>query len=230
MRNLAVAAILALLVAAGLGVGYFAEIGGRQSSSDISTSASVLSSSHTILGLELYVRLSSESTGTLAISINETNLLDRVNNVTGQENWPYPNPPTLPCGNYDDIPIQYAILQGVYGQDNFTTATALTLYNTSIQASCPTMIGPWHYILFSPLGDNVTYGSTYGGVNNLVSMNVSESGYWTGSGSTAAFHKFSARSYTVLVEDEWGKVVLLPFSVNDNGAMVLPSTLGTAVG
>ena len=45
-------------------------------------------------------------------------------------------------------------------------------------------------------------------------------GYWTGSGTTASFHQFPPGIYTVLAEDEWGNVVLLPFTVAGNAISI----------
>lgn len=216
----ALLAVIAAIIAAGVVGTGFLLAGGGSSTQTIQPSTS---GQYSPRGLELFLRLHTNITGTLLISANETNLLDRVNNVTAQEDWAYPGASNSsePCGNYDQIPLEYAILPGVYGKDNYTGAPALTLYNPGIGYSCPTIIAPWKYILFSPLGDNVSYLSTYGGEDNLVSWNFSESGYWTGHGSTASYQKFPVGSNTFLMEDEWGSVALLTFRVNENGDFIV---------
>jgi hypothetical protein len=160
------------------------------------------------LGLRLGLQISVNATGALSIETNESNLLDRVNNVTTANDWPYPNTDSLPCGDFDQFPIEYAVLQGYYGTGNYTSASALTVYNTGVTYSCPTMTAPIPYFLFAPLSDNASFlsgpGSSY-----LLSADYTVTGYWTGSGT---FHQFPPGVYTALVEDEWGDVVLLHFT------------------
>jgi hypothetical protein len=175
------------------------------------------STEDTRLGLKLGLRVSSNATGALSISSNATNLLDKVNNVTTADDWPYPDTGSYPCGNFNQFPVEYAVLQGHYGASNYTSAGAFTLYDTGEVYPCPTSIAPLPYLLFAPLGDNVTFIFSSGQKGGyLVSASYSVTGYWTGSGTTASFHQFPPGTYTVLVEDEWGNVVLLPFTVRDN--------------
>jgi hypothetical protein len=166
------------------------------------------------LGLQLDLRISVNATGALSIQTNETNLLDKVNNVTtAADDWPYPDPGTLPCGDYNQFPIQYAVLQGYYDLGNYTSARALTLYDTTGVYLCPTMSAPIPYLLFAPLSDNASSFISSGQESSyLVSANYSSTGYWTDSQSTAVFHPFPRGIYTILVDDEWGDVVLLHFT------------------
>ncbi len=168
------------------------------------------------LGLRLSLHISANATGALSISTNETNLLNKVNNVTAANDWPYPNTNSNPCGNYDQIPTEFAVLQGHYDMSNYTSASSLTLYDPGDFYSCPTEVFPGPYLLFAPLSDNVSrsYSSGYES-SFLASASYSVTGYWTGSGNTASFHQFSPGIYTVLAEDEWGNVVLLPFTVGN---------------
>jgi hypothetical protein len=177
------------------------------------TEAATVNSS---LGLRLGLQISTNATGTLLVSANETNLLSRVNNVTTANDWPYPNAGTLPCGDFNQFPIQYAVLQGYYDPSNYTSASALTLYDTGGFYDCPTMIAPIPYVLFAPLSDNASFLFSSGQEGSyLVSANYSSTGYWTGSQSTAAFHPFPRGIYTIIVEDEWGDVVLLHFTESE---------------
>jgi hypothetical protein len=168
-------------------------------------------------GLRLGLQISLNSTNVLSVSANETNLVNNVENVTTANNWPYPDTGTLPCGNYDQFPIQYAVLQGYYDLSNYTSSTALTLYNTGVVVLCPTMSAPLHSLFFAPLSDDVSFYSPNNQDGFVVSANYSPvSGYWTGSQTTAWFHLFPQGVYTVLAEDEWGNVVLLHFTESDS--------------
>jgi hypothetical protein len=182
---------------------------GTTSSAQISTSFA--SGQGTPPGLKLSLQISTNATGALSISTNETNVLDRVNNVTTADNWRYPNTDSLPCGNFNQFPIEYAVFQGHYDASNYTSASALTMYDPGLFLPCPTAEALPAYLLFAPLSDNASYPSGQGSL--MVSASYSVTGYWTGSGNTAAFHQFPSGIYTVLAEDEWGNVVLLPYTV-----------------
>jgi hypothetical protein len=146
----------------------------------------------------------------LSIQTNESNILNRVNNVTTANDWPYPNTGSLPCGDYDQFPIEYAVLQGYYDASNYTSASALTLYDPGVTYLCPTVSASIPYFLFSPLSDDASFSFSSGQNNSyLLSADYSVTGYWTGSG---IFHQFPPGVYTALVEDEWGNVVLLHFT------------------
>lgn len=142
------------------------------------------------LGVTLGLQISTNASGGLSISTHETNLLNRVNNVTTAGNWSYPNVNSEPCGNSDQFPIEYAVLQGNYDTSNYTSASALTLYDPGDVYLCPTEIFPGTYLFFAPLSDNVSHFSAGQEASFLASASYSTTGYWTRSGSTASFHKF----------------------------------------
>jgi hypothetical protein len=168
-------------------------------------------------GLTLGLRISANAAGVLSISSNVTNLLNKVNNVTTANHWPYPNPDSLACGDYDQFPIQFAVFQGYYDASNFSSASDLTLYNTAYLYPCPTVSAPAPYLLFAPLSDNVSrFDSSPQEGSYSVSTTDTVSGYWTGSQSTAVFHHFSAGTYTALAEDEWGDAALSHFTVSSD--------------
>ncbi len=103
--------ILAVVVILVVGtILYALSSAGRAPSIQIPTS--VVSGQAAPLGLTLNLRISTNATGALLVSTNETNLLSRVNNVTTADDWPYPNTNSAPCGDYNQFPIQYAVLQG----------------------------------------------------------------------------------------------------------------------
>lgn len=165
--------------------------------------------------LRLNLTIGSNGGTNITISAEESNLLDLVNNVTTANAWPFPDTDSLACGNYDQFPIQYAVLQGSYGTNNYTLGSPLTLYDTAIAYPCPTIATPAPYLLFGPLSDNASRYFPQGQEeeNFTVSANYSVTGYWTGSQSTAAYHQFPPGTYTVLAEDEWGDVALLHFTL-----------------
>jgi hypothetical protein len=169
------------------------------------------------LGSTLGLHISANAGGPLSIFANVTNLLNRVNNVTTANDWPYPSPDSAACGDYDQFPIQYAVFQGYYDASNYTSAADLSLYNTAYLYQCPTESAPAPYLLFAPLSDNVSrFDSSPQDGSYLVSADYSVTGYWTGSQSTSAFHHFQPGVYTVLAEDEWGGAALLHFTVSSN--------------
>ncbi|MDA4123712.1 MAG: hypothetical protein OK456_11085 [Thaumarchaeota archaeon] len=208
--RLAASVVLLVVIGASLIGAAYLRIG-QSGTSTTSTSSASSTLSRFGTGLKLNLQVSTNATGALSISVNETNLLDRANNVTTADNWPYPNTSSLPCGNFEQFPIEYAMLQGNYNAGNYTSASALAMYDPGLFLPCPTAIALPAYLLFAPLGDNASYPSGQGSF--LVSASCSVTGYWTGSGNTAAFQQFPPGIYTVLAEDEWGNVVLLPFTV-----------------
>jgi hypothetical protein len=229
-RKVAVAskgvAILVIVVIGVVAIGFIAlnmQPKGATSTSSSETSSvatsiqipvSAASAQDSSLGLKLDLSISVSAEGALTISTNESNLLDRVNNVTSTNEWLYPNTGSYPCGNWDQFPTEYAVLQGYYDVGNYSSASSLTLYNTTIAYPCPTMTGPIAYLLFSPLSDNSSryFGPSGSAGSLVVSDQYAMTGYWTGSGTTASFHKLPSGTYTVLAEDEWGNIVLLHFT------------------
>ena len=208
--------VAALLISAAI---YALSIAERAPSIQIPTS--VVSGEDASLGLILGLHISTNATGALLISTNETNILSRVNNVTTANDWPLPDINSYPCGNYNQFPIQYAVFQGRYELSNYSSGVSLTLFNPAEIYSCPTESNPGPYLLFAPLSDNASYRFPSGGLGSYpVSAMYSLSGYWTGSQSGSAFHHFSSGFYTVLVENEWGDVVLLHFEVGSTGTLV----------
>jgi len=197
-------------------------------------SASALNSS---LGLRLSLDLSTNSTGTVIVAVDERNTVGQLNNVTARHLWPVNNaaanlflwtqngcgPPLLPVG--------YEVLQGNYGRNNFTQGIPLAL-----EAQMNSYCGPQsltNYYAFDPLSDRVS--NIY---NNPVNSTGTWSGFWIGdvgngpeevSGSPCpglpspssdssykcplVFNQFALGTYTVVAGDEWGQVVILHFVV-----------------
>lgn len=193
------------------------------------------------LRLDLVVAPSNGSLGSIVININEYNTLDQVNNVTIENNWNYSEQYLNPfdgCGLTE--PLGLAIFQGYYDLANYTRASALTLYNTSVAISCTTTVNvPTSYYSIRAQSDQaaVVYPSTnFVDLNTTLSLSFTTKGYWTGgigSGSSAAFHVFPSGNYTVLAADEWGKVVLVHFVISGTGSTTAssqPQTTSTGYG
>ncbi len=172
-------------------------------------------------GLRLEAELSADSSfGVVTIRLDAFNTLNVVNNVTARDLWPYSEAQlNYPCGNWGKFPIAYAIFQGNYRTNNYTTAVALTLYNTSSHYSCPTVAPPIVYYQFSPQSDHAQsfFSSQLPAYTENFSITTQTSGYWSGgldTGTLASFHRFPRGAYTVMVEDEWGDLLFLHFRAN----------------
>jgi hypothetical protein len=216
LRIVILVVLAALLISAAI---YALSIEERAPSIQIPTS--VVSGEDASLGLMLGLHISTNATGSLLVSANETNILSRVNNVTTANDWPLLDINSYPCGNYNQFPIQYAVFQGSYDLSNYSSGVSLTLYNPAAVYLCPTESNPGPYLLFAPLSDNMSYRFPSGDLGSYpVSAVYSLLGYWTGSQSSSAFHHFSSGFYTVLVENEWGNIVLLHFEVGSTSMLI----------
>jgi hypothetical protein len=185
------------------------------------TTAFVLNSSNG-LGLSIQVAHPYNASDTIlygnfTITIKESNFLNSVNNVTEANEWKYTQDSLSPCGpDPMAYPVRFAVVQGLYGQDNYNSSKALPLYNPGNLYPCgkvEVLGGPYAYG-FQPLSDAFSFpsGSTQQEVG-AASLTISTRGYWTGGQNNvpAAFKTFPSGYYTVIAADEWGNVVLLQF-------------------
>jgi hypothetical protein len=164
------------------------------------------SSDHLGLSLQAEPDLNGNYTFTVRVS----NLLNSVNNVTEADEWNPTQDSLNPCGPPGSNPVEFSVVQGHYGQNNYTSSVALPFYNTAGLIGCVAGGGGSGAYAFQPLSDSFLFpsGST---IPEYASATISTSGYWTGGrGSVAAaFIPFSPGVYTVIGADEWGDVVLL---------------------
>ena len=186
----------------------------------LNTTTSDAISGHDV-GLRLEGELSAESSfGVVTIKLDVLNTLSVVNNVTARDMWPYSEARlNYPCGNWGQFPIAYAIFQGNYGTNNYTSAVALILYDTSTSYSCPTVAPPIVSYQFSPQSEHAQsfFSSHQPAYTEDFSINTRASGYWSGgldTGIPASFHLFPRGAYTVMIEDEWGDLLLLHFTAS----------------
>jgi hypothetical protein len=151
--------------------------------------------------------------GSYTFIVRESNLLNSVNNVTGAKaiEWAYPQnslgpvPPVL----WGEV-VELAVVQGHYGENNYTSSKALVFYNGPCTCAPQTELGdPPPVYAFQPLND--TFIAYKGAYTLAASASINTRGYWTGgqNGVGIAFEPFPPGAYTVIGADEWGGVVLL---------------------
>jgi hypothetical protein len=174
------------------------------------------------LRLDLLVAPSNGSLGSLVINVDEYNTLGVTNNASLANDWLYPPTSLNPYDNCGAPgPVGFAIFQGNYGLDNYTTAKALTLYNSTFAFTCTTTYQGNYEYSFSPESNLVFFANSGKTLYNFSALlSFTAKGYWTGgfgTGLGATFHNFPAGTYTVLAADEWGKVVLVQIVVSTAG-------------
>jgi hypothetical protein len=170
--------------------------------------------------LRLNLTLSTNSAGVLNVTIGEFNTLDHVNNATEASGFP---PATNKTDFYEwnggicsDSPIGYEVIQGNYGEDNFTQGTALALAIQS-PVQCVELEGSSNNYIFKPLSD-------------VANLSRASSGFWMGSleaysGNSCSndldpspschlsFIPFPPGTYSVVAGDVWGQIVVLHFTI-----------------
>jgi hypothetical protein len=152
--------------------------------------------------------------GSYTFTVRESNLLNAVNNVTEADGWVHIGDSAGPCGPDPYVnPVEFAVVQGRYGQNNYTASEALPFFNPTILNGCGevTITGGSNAYGFQPLSDAFTFpiGSAQPEVG-AASVTITTSGYWTvGQNGVAAITPFPLGAYTVIGADEWGDVVFL---------------------
>lgn len=166
------------------------------------------------VGLSLVLRSAADNSsgGSLRITVEELNTLNRVNNVSAASSW------RIAAGNlrgpYETTMVGYAIYRGNYDVRNFTSGTPLWLTEAGVERRSCTPCPPPTYYLFQPMSDNATTspGRMFWFTSNRsMSINFTEniSGYWI---SSTDFKVFPAGAYTVVALDEWGQATVLHFT------------------
>ena len=224
MRREGLAAVIAILVVASLGIGYLSGTSTRttetmtsvststvtSTTTSISTETSVLthgilvpvSSASTLdptTGLSLNLNLSTNYNGWVILTVYEFNTFDRANNVSAADSWPSNTLFRWVQEPYEENVgmAGYEMLQGNYGLSNFTQGTALWLQPPPSLLGCCGEAAPPTSYAFQPLSEANVLSGSY-------------PGYFAG-GST--YTPFSPGTYTVLAGDEWGDVAILHFIV-----------------
>jgi hypothetical protein len=191
-------------------------------SSTSSTSTSTGSTDGLALRLSLNASVVSQGQG-VSLSMGEWNTLDVQNEVKSSNAWPVHGLGVGPCGplNY---PFGFEIVSGYYADAaGLNSAQKVQLYEPG-EYPCPMILSGITGYSFYPLSDvaNVT-GPCASGISSCFSeamnMTVVVSRYWNGNSSAP----LSAGTYTVVVGDEWGSLLLGHFEVAaGSGRVILP--------
>jgi hypothetical protein len=100
----------------------------------LGNTALVLNSSD---GLGLSIQVIEGLNGNYTFTVRESNLLNSVDNVTETDGWAYPQDSVRPCGPDPNAnPVELAVVQGHYSQDNYTSGKALPFYNIGYPYPC----------------------------------------------------------------------------------------------
>jgi len=181
------------------------------------TSSSASSSS----GLSLDLSVTSFN-GSVTINVEEYNTLGNTYNITAANNWPSTQSSLFfpPCPDVwpPVLPVNFALFEGYYAQSNFTSAKALVI-QPDIGYSCTIAIGQpgvprVSYISFFPNSDRADIVPP-GNDNSLIAISLSSNEYYTGGNGTTltTSRSLSQGTYTAIATDEWGKVVIIHFTL-----------------
>jgi len=179
-------------------------------------------------GLEFMMSLNSSSLGrgsNLTVSLNLYNPLDRINNVSGAEDWQLTNQsesgPSMNCAQND--PFRTEVLGGYYDLNNFSKGAPVIftvfqpplgfnqclLYIKAANNTAPPLFYTYsnNYYIFSPTSNQAQWVATgFQGANQEAIM-----------GETVllkpSLFANSASVFTVVSGDEWGDLQIAHFVV-----------------
>ncbi len=143
----------------------------------------------------------------ISIDMSTSNKLPKTILVPSEYNYSFKGTGLGPC-TYG--PFDLAVLEGFYGENNFTQGNKLSLYQPGIY-SCPASIAPQGY-KFEPMSNNVVDRcEPFDGCSNTgqIQFRTSFSGSW----NNTSFHKFESEVYTIIAGDEWGNHSIKYFTV-----------------
>jgi len=146
----------------------------------------------------------------IGIDMSTNNKLPQTILVPSEYNYSFKGTGLGPC-TYR--PFDLAILEGFYGENNFTQGNKLSLYQPGIY-SCPVSIAPQGY-KFEPMSNNVVDRcEPFVGCSNTgqIQFHTSFSGSW----NNTSFHKFESGAYTIIAGDEWGHFAIQHFVVTNS--------------
>jgi len=224
-RQLVLGSVVAIIVAFSLGFGIYYITPSTLTSVTATTTqcggtTRAISNSLSSSGfrLDLLVAPCIGTVGLLVINADEYNTLNLLNNVSEANDWQYA-PTSLntynPCVTGA---VGVAIFLGYYDLSNFTRAQALPLSNNTKGFSCTTLPTNGYYS-FNPQSSQAVIVASHNYVitPSLANLHYETKGYWSSSSNNPTFTNFPLGIYTVLAADEWGKVVLVHFTVSSNG-------------
>ena len=214
MKKEIIATVALVLIAGGLGVGYY--ISQAFPVSNTGVNSTTYAASNPDLGLRLVISLDASTIhagGSVNYTASVYNTRPSQNNVSSASNWATPRLIMTACGPTDS-PIAFAILQGHYTSGNLSGAPSL---DYGVMSS--TVFGGATVVSFQPSSDVASVYASMGYCNSnpCFTKPVSTwrvlSQYPSGVGTVVQWGRFTPGEYTVLAEDEWGDVALATFAV-----------------
>ncbi len=198
--------------------------------SQTTSSSFIQSNASTILRLTTSLNSANLVVGqNLSLSIWVTNILPTVATVLPSTDWSFEGVPVTPWGAcHLNYPLEVEIVSGNYSVQQLPTAVNATFGYTCYSALIAKTI------TFQPDSDmaNVTWTGPGPGVVQefgpyVMSYNFTTSGYWNlanfsgsqnpiiggGNGGPPPTTPFTPGTYSVAVEDEWGQVSVMHFTV-----------------
>jgi len=176
--------------------------------------------SDNVIGIDLSLALNSTAISPgqgqdLQTVVQVLNILPRVNNVSVGTDF-LVKPLQSKCLPGDYTPIVIQLYSGRYSSDNISEASPLPYILTCPSVSASSMVAEYYY-LFQPDSPNATlYGRDYAGnLSNTGQMSlrlVDQVSIYQFS-SSFSNGNFPAGTYTLMVEDWWGQMVILYFQV-----------------
>lgn len=174
-------------------------------------------------GLQVQLSLNSStmvSGDVLNATLIEYNTLSTLNNVSATSHWALASLPGGPCALSDPPPLALLIFYGYYASNNISSAIPLPLMPPNMSVSCPAR--DFNFFVFQPSSSSMTAVKAKASTNTGFSM-ASElivpyplRGYFsttqtrTGANGTQlpALTIFPPGTYTIVVGDEWGNLIL----------------------
>jgi hypothetical protein len=151
--------------------------------------------------------------------VEVVNTLPRVNNVSVSNDFPL-KPSSAKCDPGDDTPLDVEMYSGYYDMRNISSASPIP-YQSLCPALSSTSLADYKYYLFQASSTNATlYGLTRSGTPSnsgpisLTLVNQTSVYQFTSSFPDCGVHPcLPVGVYTLAVQDFWGQVVILYFSV-----------------
>jgi hypothetical protein len=199
-------------------------------SSSTTSSSTAASSTTSPDGLQLSLSINSADIGVgqnLSVELSVTNTLPTINTVMTSDDWQFQGiPVALWPTCYYPVPAEVVVLQGNYSAQELQDTATSTFTYTCAEAVT------FDHVVFQPDSDSANATGVYDvtGSNGTygpyqLGFSFTTSGYWDlGNLSSAAnppiiderppsAMAFVPGVYTVAIEDEWGQVVVLNFTV-----------------
>jgi hypothetical protein len=155
----------------------------------------------------------------LGVELDVYNTLDKVNNVTVENNWPIPQ---IDLKDICPGGIGYVVYKGNYVLSNFTRGAPLALTDPYSGLLCASPPSSYLFRPHSSVADVYLKGNLSSALKYNITMSVSANlaGYWasdfSGPSQRPVFNVFPQGTYTIVALDGWGQVVLLRFDVENS--------------